>query len=870
MTLPQGSTWKKWDLHIHSPKSFLNNEYGNCNIDDFVKKVVESGVEAIGLTNYFRFDDDELGIIKKKLNDSGVVVFLNLEIRTQPKNKDNDEMHIHLIFSDQTPENKIKGFLGRLKTIDDKYCKDLSQKEIETTSIAFDTLRKTLDEDKEIKHLKDYLLVACPRGYGNFRPSGKDDGRGTNLAVVIDKHTDILFGKEADRDFFLKTDRYNDSIPKPVLFCSDAHGMNNIGKGFTWIKANTTFEGLKQILYEPEDRVRIQELKPEDKSKHVLIDRIEYKDNNGNKKIVYLNQNLNAIIGSRAQGKSNLLRNIAYAIDPKQCELREVNTTSFLHLNSFKVFWRDEKEDILDLGVVKEKGILFIPQKYLGELVYENNPQFDKFLINLFENSENFKKAIESYRKFEDTNILTITSLIRDILSIRAIGLDKQEKIKKLGKEEEQKKDIEDIEKKIQRFGKTASVNKIELKKYSILNTKISQRKKEIKIIEQDLSSFKQLKDEKIITFERILDLEFSKISSDKIKDKLEESDEAFKRDFIDREVKTLTELKTKIIKIIFGLEKDIEPLQRKIQQSKALIELTELLSKKKETKMQIENIMKELRSLRTTYEAKKKEIIDVYSQFESQYKNLNVNFGNLKFSQVKIIVAFDTESFCKTIDDYINYYNSINFKKNDREKHKKSITFLNMPTKYVYNKKEFPSLLKELLDNILSSQLLIKAGKDIEGTLMELLKNRYKIDFLRSVVDKSGIGFPEMSDGEQVLALLEFIFKFDDYNYPILLDQPEDDLDSRAISTTIVDFIKSEKARRQIIIASHNANLVVCGDSENILISKKKGGKNPEFEYFGGAIEDGFINKEIVEILEGGKTALRKRMLKLNITSEK
>ena len=68
------------------------------------------------------------------------------------------------------------------------------------------------------------------------------------------------------------------------------------------------------------------------------------------------------------------------------------------------------------------------------------------------------------------------------------------------------------------------------------------------------------------------------------------------------------------------------------------------------------------------------------------------------------------------------------------------------------------------------------------------------------------------MSDLEKMIVLLEFIFKFDGCNYPILIDQPEDDLD-RAISRYIVEFIKKQKIKRQIFIVSHNANLVVCSE---------------------------------------------------------
>ena len=61
----KGSIWRKWDLHIHSPKVFLNNQFSNASTDDFVKKISESEMVAVGLTNYFRFDDSELGEIKK-------------------------------------------------------------------------------------------------------------------------------------------------------------------------------------------------------------------------------------------------------------------------------------------------------------------------------------------------------------------------------------------------------------------------------------------------------------------------------------------------------------------------------------------------------------------------------------------------------------------------------------------------------------------------------------------------------------------------------------------------------------------------------------------------------------------------------------
>lgn len=247
----RGSEWRKWDLHVHSPKVFLNNQFNTISSDDFVNKIYESEIVAVGLTNYFRFDDSELGEIKDKLIEKGIVVFPNIEFRTQPPNKENEEMHVHVLFSNSVSTQKIKNFLGRLKTVDQKYCKDLTPQDIKTTSIAIDTLRNTLAEDEDIKHLRDYLIIACPQGQGNFRPSKNDDGRGNNFAIVVDEYSDMLFGNTDDTEFFLKKDRYENAKAKPVLLCSDAHKNDDVGAKFSWIKADVTFDGLKQSLYEP-------------------------------------------------------------------------------------------------------------------------------------------------------------------------------------------------------------------------------------------------------------------------------------------------------------------------------------------------------------------------------------------------------------------------------------------------------------------------------------------------------------------------------------------------------------------------------------------------------------------------------------------
>lgn len=93
MTVNRGSEFRKWDLHIHSPYTILNNNFehladGSPDIEQFIKKLKDEGISAVGLTNYFNFKDEDF-ILKDKLNSAGIVTFLNLEVRLTNTNNSN-------------------------------------------------------------------------------------------------------------------------------------------------------------------------------------------------------------------------------------------------------------------------------------------------------------------------------------------------------------------------------------------------------------------------------------------------------------------------------------------------------------------------------------------------------------------------------------------------------------------------------------------------------------------------------------------------------------------------------------------------------------------------------------------------------------
>ncbi len=79
----KGSSWHKWDLHVHTPHTHLNKAY-KCSEEDFIQKLCTSEIDCIGLTNYFKFDEEEFDL-KEKIEERGIKVFYNLEVRLLSK-----------------------------------------------------------------------------------------------------------------------------------------------------------------------------------------------------------------------------------------------------------------------------------------------------------------------------------------------------------------------------------------------------------------------------------------------------------------------------------------------------------------------------------------------------------------------------------------------------------------------------------------------------------------------------------------------------------------------------------------------------------------------------------------------------------------
>jgi len=140
-----------------------------------------------------------------------------------------------------------------------------------------------------------------------------------------------------------------------------------------------------------------------------------------------------------------------------------------------------------------------------------------------------------------------------------------------------------------------------------------------------------------------------------------------------------------------------------------------------------------------------------------------------------------------------------------------------------------------------------------------------FSLDYLnpRYNLKLNNKGLSELSPGERGGLLLIFYLILDKDDKPLVIDQPEDNLDNQSVSEILVPYIREAKKRRQIIMVTHNPNLAVVADADQIIRMDIDKENDYLVSNVSGAIENPEINKTVVDILEGKMKAFNNRRLK-------
>ena len=435
MNESRGSLWRKWDLHVHAPGTKKNDQYENDRssadaLDFYCDKVEQSDVTVFGITDYFSADPYFAFVerFKAKYPKSQKVIFPNIELCTSDVvNSASEEVNLHIVFNSFAPDcgARIRDFLRHLDTNKTgtggkrvKACHLKTAHDFEGATTTREFIQKAFNEVFGASaDLTDHLLVITAANNDGIRPP-RGKHRKELISDELDKFSNAFFGNSRNTSYFLRSDRLEDHTPiepKPVISGSDAHSFEdfdqlvgkvvvksgNVIKETTWIKADPTFEGLKQILFEPAGRVFMGEEPPvesrvrENKRRYIASVHIgQASGYNGRHGVWFdhekidLGKELVAIIGNKGNGKSALTdiigllgnsHNQIYQLEPRKEEelFSFLNREKFLKANCASSFigelhWYAGRPDKAPLDARSDvdvpERVEYLPQKYLEKI----------------------------------------------------------------------------------------------------------------------------------------------------------------------------------------------------------------------------------------------------------------------------------------------------------------------------------------------------------------------------------------------------------------------------------------------------------------------------------------------------------------------
>lgn len=956
----RGAEWNKWDLHVHTPASALRNEYGDDwdkYIIDLFTSAIDNEIKCIGITDYF-FIDGYKKIKKEYLSDpkkmtellgvenyekaKKILILPNIEFRIDKlvigKEQDlkwNRKVNYHLLLCESLDPDIIeKEIINSLKF--DYYAEPGSQKDRRNFTKENITdfglnLSKAQAEFSDKPPLFVGLINSCFNledlneilsTNGRFRgkyilglPADEDlgavswasQGHATRKHLIMQSH--VIFSSNKGTISFCRGEKHKtkqDFINefgslKPCIWGSDSHSSEKLfkpdGNRHTWIKADLTFNGLKQIIYEPTSRVKIQESNPQAKATYQTIKRVRFicNDDRFPSDWICFSKDLNTIIGGKSSGKSLLLYFIASAINcievKEKVSLAETDGYNIDNLD-FEVEWDDGTISLLS-EPESTKPITYIPQLYINKLAEEEGK---KQLKDLVENVLNQNKRFKAFSENKKSEIKEKNKHIKERVEKHQLYSDNFKSYKaerdKIGIKISIEKEIYKLEKEYEKLRDKSGFNEKETARFNNLSLLIKNSENRIKKLSEynDITSeFVSSLDEKLSFYLKSLkeDLSSSYNTSGKgafsnryysiindgissIRDNIEKVNSLKK----DRLPDLLNRIKAKKE----TAEIEIKPFLQRIKEKESLdihvrnikIEREKLRNINSIQKL-IDEVVRDAKDNLANLQADYKMLIACYSEFVSELSLAEYSIsGDMKITPR---VNFDLDGFDKFISKFDmrgnlqsllgDSYNEKNIFSFDLETHSESIDSI-----YLKSKSDGAPRLKK--------------GITKKDVLYALYDDYFFIDY---EIKYNNDEILKMSPGKRGLVLLNLLLHLSNSTHPILIDQPEDNLDNRTIYEQLNNFIKERKVDRQICLVTHNANLVVAADAECVIIANQSGqiknGDNEkfQFEYIFNCLENSFLNikgvpllksmgirQHVCEILEGGQDAFKEREVKYGL----
>jgi len=983
----RGSIWHRWDPHIHTPGTALNDQYaGPAPWEAFIGAVESSNppIRALGITDYFGIERYEQVVDQQRQGRlAGVgLIFPNIELRLGIETAKSSAVNIHLLFSPHDADHveRIKRFLlefefsylgepfrcqrNDLIRLGRAHKPDLIDEEAARSEganqfkVNFDQLKQAWSKNEWIK--KNTLIAVA--GGEKDGTSGLRDATASfaaqrknveGLAHIVfsanPKQVRFWLGKESASVEELES-QYNGC--KPCLHGSDAHSLAKAGQPDgerrCWIKGDLTFDSLRQTCIEPEERVFIGAEPPRGALDSHTINSVSVTNApwiaNG---AVELNAGLVAVIGARGSGKTALADLIAaggLALSP------HLNERSFIlrarqHLgdSEAELQWasgektgnqlaQTDMEDLLASPYVQYLSQQFVDQLCSAEGLNDALvAEIERVIFNAHplaerQGADSFKELLdirlETSRQKRERQQQALTKASADLTDERV----RKDGLKALEKDRDEKKRA--IEKdKTDRKSLVAKGNEERAKRHEQVSLAVDAKRQQVDQAKRRHQSLLHLQNDVCDFRTRQAPAILADLKDEREHAGLSATDwDTFKLDYVGPVDSLLTErikqanllvIKLKgaeksdpavqanpnpavaLIPLEVNLaEQSLSLLERELARLRTLVGVDALNAKRfttlsdKITKaeaaltkvlQQIERIHgadERIRALvdarRTAYAGifeaiveEEKELTDLYAPIKARIDGAAGSLSNLSFSVRRIV---DLERWAATGENLLDLRTNGPFK--GRGELLRSARAGLLPA---WATGDAAQAAAALLDFVKANEAALRAhmpeNTDFRTWARNISDWLYSTNHITAGygLQYDGVDIEQLSPGTRgiVLLLLYLVIDAED-DRPLIIDQPEENLDPQSIFQELVHRFRDAKKRRQIIIVTHNANLVVNTDADQVIVAQcgpHRPGQLPIITYESGSLENPLIRRHVCDILEGGERAFKERAKRLRVS---
>ncbi len=884
----------------------------------------------------------------------------NIEFRMMPHTADGKALNLHLLIDPSADDHidKIKRALRNLKF---KYSGQLygcCREEL----IAFGRAQNPQLTDDEAAYtfgirqfkpdrtvIKEWLdneqwlrnnsLVGIANGKDGI--SGLPlDGFGATRDEILRWCHFVFSGNPRDREHYLgqKAGTPKDEIIrqyrslKPCIHGSDAHTIETLFKPdrkdnndrFCWVKSDPTFHGLRQILWEPEDRVHIGTLPPQPSDRSQQIRRISLSNSSGwfATDSIELNSGLVAVIGEKGAGKTAVadLSSFASGYPMEKKSLSSFITKGQLHLSGMKI-------ELEWGGGDRTAGVLTdTPLSTTRPRVRYLSQDFVERLCSSDHEGTELQKAIEDvvFAKLDEVQKEGYSSFVELRKAREAASNIQKEALR--GELATLHKEVDRLQEAIdQRGSKVASKAEVEKQieelKKQMPDATQSVDQKVLEELEKQQALLKELEEQIAIRSRRRRSIDGAIESYAAIKKSTEQEISKIQKQLLEAEVEEATVQKLlpnwstdidalllleveKLDAAIFALKGAEDAPKSPPSVTSVQVEianLKQLVANDEVSRKRLLDLQKQIAERIATAERLAKEIVNldekVTKTLEKQkskqvalyldvFKALSADEAGLKELYSPMQDAIDQ------LGEEMQFSVSVGYQIDSKSWLDRSSRFFDgrrvgaeakrLEIEKIVETKVVPAWKSGDPDNIKSAFEEFLSVIDMQtfpekfGTAklsrVELSDWIFSVDHieLSYKIHYSGTELEYLSPGTRGIALLVLYLLMDeDDTRPLLIDQPEGNLDNSSVYKQLVPYIRKAKKRRQIILITHNPNLVVATDAEQIIIATAERPSSqpyPCIRYDSGGLEhsasgsDLGVREAVCLLLEGGEDAFRAR----------